>query len=88
MVCFQLHQNPDNRTTYTVQQRVVNSLGLNNTLRYPLEENMEYVVRVRNITSVYACGVGSIIPKVVHEVPPPPPPPPPPPVGVCFQPNW
>ena len=52
MVCFQLHQNPDNRTTYTVQQRVVNSFGLNNTLRYPLEENMEYVVRVRNIVCV------------------------------------
>ena len=49
MVCFQLHQNPDNRTTYTVQQRVVNSFGLNNSVRYPLVENMEYVVRVSNV---------------------------------------
>ena len=57
LVCFQLYQNPDNRTTYTVQQRVV-VRGLTNTVRYPLVEDMEYVVRVRNIVCVYiVCGL-------------------------------
>ena len=51
MFCSQLFQNPDNRTTYTVQRRE-EVQGLDNTLRYPLVENMDYVVRVRNISCV------------------------------------
>ena len=74
LFCSQLFQNSDNRTTYTVQRREVIE-GLDNTLRYPLVENMDYVVRVRNISCVYACGVGRLsdsivivlVPRLVHE---------------------
>ena len=77
MFCSQLFQNSDNRTTYTVQRRE-EVQGLTNTLRYPLVENMDYVVRVRNISCVYACGVGRggglfdsivivLVPQLVHE---------------------
>ena len=51
LFCSQLFQNSDNRTTYTVQRREIVQF-LNNTLRYPLVENMDYVVRVRNISCV------------------------------------
>ena len=51
LLVSQLFQNPDNRTTYTVQRRGEIQF-LDNVLTYPLVENMDYVVRVRNISCV------------------------------------